>query len=175
MDAKTLVRTKNFKFIRDIPYRIPLDLYEPDHCCNGKHIALYTLLEKTGLKVRPRVCLSSWSDFDVLSKEIQAIPHEDEVAHLYLEVKIDGEWKTLDATLDKALEPVLPVNEWDGKNSTGICVKPTHIYSPQESLDSFYTELSDKDFKRDIKKNGQFYKAINDWFEDIRRGKITKK
>jgi len=174
MDAQTSVRINNFRFIRDIPYRIPLSLEEPDHCCNGKHIALYTLLEKTGLEVRPMICSSSWSDFNLIPKEIQAIPHEDEVQHLYLEAKIDGKWKRLDVSMDKALEPILPVNEWDGKNSTLICVKPHRIYSPEESLGSFYTELSDKDFKRDIKKNGKFYKALNDWLEDIRRGKYQK-
>ena len=174
IDAITLVRIRDFRFIRDIPYKIPLALDEPDHCCNGKHTALYTLLEKTGLEVRPRVCLSSWKDFNVIPKDIRAIPHEDEVEHIYLEARINGKWKRIDATLDKALESVLPVNEWDGKNSTPICVKPKHIYSPQDSLAIFYTELSDKDFKNDIKNNWQFYKAINDWFEDIRRGNCKK-
>lgn len=172
MNAKTRIRIQNFKFIRDIPYRIPLSRDEPNHCCEGKHTALYTLLEKTGLEVRPRICDTLWSDFDILPKEIQNIPHENEGRHLYLEVKIDGKWHPIDASLDKGLESVISVLEWDGKTSTGICVKPRHIYSPQESLYGFYTELSAKDFRRDMRKNGKFYKAINDWFETIRKREV---
>ena len=169
MYKKTLTRIQNFNFIRDIPYRLPLSFEEPDYCCEGKHIVLKTLLENTGLEVRPRICYNLWSSLKVIPKAILEIPHEDEICHLYLEARIDGKWCSIDASLDKDLEQIIEVFEWDGKTSTGICVYPTYTYSPKKSLELFNTEWSKEDFEEDIQINGKFYKAINDWLEGIRR------
>lgn len=159
-------RVEYFKSIRDIPYRIPLAREEPDYCCNGKHRMLKKFLERIGMDVRLRICDMLWSDFDILPKDTMDVPHEDEGRHLYLEVKIYGRWKVLDATIDRGLESILPVNEWDGKRHTRLCVTPRKIYSPEESL---YIANEEYDFEKDREINGQFYKELNEWFESIRK------
>jgi len=60
------------------------------------------------------------------------------IAHTYLEIKINGKWKILDATWDKGLRKILPVNNWDGKSGTEIAVKPTKIFSAKKSSEPSY-------------------------------------
>lgn len=155
-------RIQYFSWVRDIPYSIPTTPEDQDYCCEGKHKILEKLLKSTGLEVRPRVCETRWSDF--LPDEILTIPHTDDIVHLYLEVRID-KWYTIDASLDSGLASVFPVNQWDGKSSTPLCVKPLKTYSPKKSLEWFHTE---SDYEEDLITNGKFYAAINNWLESIR-------
>ena len=157
---------KAFKIARDIAYRIPLSLDEKDDCCSGKHKLLKDILEKQGLEVRYRVCSFLWSSID-LPEKVSSVHHDDNCTHVWLEVFINGEWVIVDATWDSGLKNIFHVNEWDGKTNTQIAVKPIKIFSPQKSEDIMNHE-NDEDILNDLKINGEFYKAFNDWLEEQR-------
>ena len=155
-----------FEKIRDIHYRIPLSLSEPNHCCSGKATLLKEALEKIGWKVRYRVCEFKWFDL-VLPEIVKSVPHDAVSPHVYLEARKDGEWFNVDPSWDSALKHILPVAEWDGKSSTTIAVKPTKLYSHEQSQ----REMDNSDvsaFEADLKKNGAFYKMFNKYLEDQR-------
>jgi hypothetical protein len=156
----------NFESIRDIPYRIPLRWDEEDACCSGKSEKLYNLLTKKGCKVRYRVCAFLWSSLN-LPPEIEKIPHDDDCTHAYLEINIEGVWKILDATWDKKLKGIFHINEWDGKSDTEIAVKPIQTFTPERSLE-IVLDQTEEVIKKDLKINGEFYKAFNEWLDKIR-------
>jgi len=64
-----------FRFVRDIPFKIPLSAHEPDYTCRGKHIVLKALLSSLGLKVRYAFCEWLWSSLD-MPKSLAAIPQK---------------------------------------------------------------------------------------------------
>lgn len=156
-----------FRFVRDIPYRIPTSVDEPDYCCSGKHKILYQLFNALKIKVRYRVCEFLWSEVG-LPKEVQKISHENLCTHIYLEVFISSKsWIIVDATWDKRLSKIFHINDWNGKTDTIIALKPTKVYSPSESKKYVETE-SVVDVVSDLKINGKFYAAVNKWLEGIR-------
>ena len=159
-------RVQYFNWARDIPLRFPTTTEEPDYCCEGKHIILEKLLRNAGLEVRPRICETRWSNIKQIPSEILAVPHDNDILHLYLEVKLNGRWYQIDATIDKGLASVLPVNEWDGKTSTPLCVEPTKIYTPKQSLEWC---CQNEEYTEDFARNGRFYRAINSWLDNIRK------
>lgn len=157
-----------FKKIRDIPYKIPLSLKEQDNCCSGKAEQLYKIFKQGGYEIRYRVCTFRLSDLN-LPKEIQEIPHDDESSHIYLETKINGEWKIIDATRDKGLKGVFNINEWDGKSDTEIAVPVIECLSPEKSLEYIKQASTPETIISDLKVNGEFYKAFNEWLEKERK------
>jgi len=157
---------KVFKTVRDMPYRIPLALGERDVCCGGKHKILQDLLSKEGFEVRYRVCSFLWSSMDLPDK-ISNISHDDMCTHVWLEVNIDNEWVVVDATWDIGLKNIFHINEWDGKSNTKIAVRPLEIFSLQKSAEIMGSE-NDEYILNDLKTNGEFYKALNDWFAEQR-------
>lgn len=157
----------DFKTVRDIPYRIPLTLDEKDNCCSGKHKLLKDLLIKQGLGVRYRICSFRWSSIN-LPEKVSGISHNDLCTHLYLEVLIDGQWIVVDATWDSSIRKILHVNEWDGKSDTEIAVQPIEIFSPKKSADIMNNENNDE-ILSDLRINGEFYRAFNDWLEENRK------
>ena len=162
---------KEFYKIRDVPYRIPLSLEEPDDCCSGKSSRLFKIFTEVGYDVRYRVCTFLWSDMN-LSRELRIIPHEDECTHSYLEVKIENEWKIVDATWDKSLQGLFTINNWDGKSDTIVAVPVRKCFSTEESTKIMQESLTEQTIIDDLKKNGKFYKAFNKWLEGHRkRGK----
>ncbi|HRY36545.1 MAG TPA: hypothetical protein P5230_01525 [Candidatus Magasanikbacteria bacterium] len=156
-----------FESIRDMPYRIPLKWGEEDNCCSGKHEKLFNLLKNNGYKVRYRVCVFLWSDLK-LPLELEKIPHDEDCTHTYLEIKINNEWKILDATWDGGLKEIFHINKWDGKSDTEIAVKPTKIFNPQKSLE-IVNNQNEEIINKDLKINGEFYKGFNDWLDKIRK------
>lgn len=157
---------KVFIEIRDIPYSIPLSYGAEDRCCTGKHKKLFEILKKDGHDVRWRVCTFKWSDMS-LPENLMAIPHDDNSTHAYLEIMIDGDWKKVDATWDKQLKNILPVNGWDGMSDTKIAVPVISTHSPEESLSIMKNENKEI-LEADLKINGSFYQAFNNWLEEIR-------
>jgi hypothetical protein len=162
MDAITC-----FKFVRDIPYRIPTAIDEADYCCLGKHKILHVLLSSLGLQVRFRACAFLWSSLD-LPEEVKRIPHKDVCIHRYVEVfnREQNKWIIVDATWDKGLSSKFKINEWDGKSDTELAVKPVKIYDENRSKE--FIEIDTKLIIEDLKANGEFYKAVNKWLESIR-------
>ncbi len=156
-------RIEYFNWVRDIPYRCPLNAEEPDYCCLGKHKILERLLKNAGLEVRPKVCDSDWSSLNLPTKIIN-LPHEDEIFHVYLEVKINGKWKQIDASLDRGLAPKFPLIEWDGHNDTLLCIEPKGTtYSPKSSLEIYH------EVENDFTSDKEFYSSLNNWLEEIRK------
>ena len=165
-----------FEFVRDIPFRMPVSVGDPDHSCFRKAEVLKPLLESVGLKARYALCRFSWNDLN-LPASLKAVPHSD-VVHVYLEVysKEQARWIAVDPTWDKGLASQLPVSEWDGTSDTAIAVKPLERLDPidsQEKLDEFFDipglhrwlELS---MDSPSKGNGKFYQALNEWVESVR-------
>jgi hypothetical protein len=157
---------KVFIEIRDIPYSIPLAYGAEDRCCAGKHKKFFEILKKDGYDVRWRVCSFKWSAMS-LPKNLLIIPHDDNSTHAYLEIVVDGEWKKVDATWDKFLKRILSINEWDGISDTKIAVPVILTYSPEESL-SIMEDEGREIVEADLKVNGSFYKAFNNWLEEAR-------
>lgn len=158
---------EEFKKVRDIPYRIPLSIEERDECCTGKAKMLFDIYKANGLNVRYRLCTFKWSGID-LPEELKNILYDDDSSHTYLEVEINDQWKIVDATWDKKLNGLFPVNEWDGKSDTRIAVPCVEILSPERSL-SYLDHISIPEaIISDLKINGDFYKAFNEWLEKYR-------
>ena len=155
-----------FKTVRDRPYRIPIALGEKDDCCNGKHKLLKELFEKQGLEVRYRICTFLWSSIDMPEK-VSSIQHNNKSTHVWLEVLIQDEWIIVDATWDSGLKNIFNVNEWDGKSNTQLAVRPIEIFSPLKSADIMNNE-DEEDILNDLKMNGEFYEAFNNWLEEQR-------
>ena len=155
-----------FYSIRDIPYRIPLEWDEEDNCCSGKHEKLFNLLVEKNYKVRYRVCVFLWSDLNIPIK-LEKISHDNDCTHTYLEIYLDGNWKILDATWDSGMENLFHINKWDGKSDTEIAVKPIKIFTPEESL-RIVKNQDENLITRDLKINGKFYKALNEWLSKNR-------
>jgi hypothetical protein len=156
-----------FTFVRDIPFRIPLSVHEPDHSCIGKHVVLKTLLSSQGFKVRYALCRWLWSSLDI-PESLKKIPHEDRGVHVYLEVynNEQARWMTVDATWDKGLASKLPVSQWDGRSNTTIGVKPVESLKPIEIQEEF--DKLEPRIQQAIKVNSKFFEALNKWVESIR-------
>lgn len=153
-----------FREIRDIPYRIPLSAHETDDCCSGKANRLMRVCKEAGIEVRYRVCSFQWSDLG-LPDALQQIPHENDCTHVYLEMLIEDHWVVVDPTWDCALEGLLPVSTWNGETDTVIGVPVRDVFSLEESLRIMNESNVDKVIEDDLKKNGAFYKAFNEWLE----------
>lgn len=147
---------REFEIIRDIPYSIPLSLTEKDECCSGKHKMLKSILEKEGFIARYRICSFLWSSM-TLPEKVVSIPHMNESSHLYLEVLMDDNWITVDATWDSSIYKNFVISTWDGKSSTNIAVEAIEIFSPEKSADLMENESNDQVLD-DLKMNGDFYK-----------------
>ena len=156
-----------FNSVRDIPYRIPLEWGEEDNCCSGKHKKLLKLLIQNGYKVRYRVCVFLWSSLNI-SPELEKIPHDNDCTHTYLEIYLNGNWKVLDATWDIGVKNLFYINKWDGKSDTKIAVNPIKIFNPQKSSEIVKNQKEDI-ITQDLKINGKFYKAFNEWLENNRK------
>ena len=163
-----------FYFVRDIPYKIPTSIKETDYCCGGKHKILSDLLKSLGLQVRNRVCLFLWNSLDLPSK-FKKISYENDCTHTYLEIKTNNRWEVLDVTWDVGLARVFHINDWDGKSNTEIAVKPIKIFSPQKSEEILNNFEKKENIIKDLKMNGKFYEAFNNWLKEIRRSKEPKK
>lgn len=159
--------SKEFRKIRDIPYRIPLSPDEIDDCCSGKSIRLFNILKNAGYNVRYRICTFLWSDLNLPNK-VKKISHKDNTSHEFIEVEIDGRWIIVDSTWDKSLKSIFLINDWDGKSDTNVAVPIKEILSPGESLEYIKNISTKKAVIVDLERNAKFYKAFNDWLEEIR-------
>jgi hypothetical protein len=158
--------TQVFNEIRDIPYRIPLSSSEEDFSCTGKNEKLLQYLVKENYQVRWRVCTFKWSSLG-LPQNVLEVSHDDNSTHAYLEVKIDQTWKKVDATWDKGLAGILPVNQWDDSADEEIAVPVVSTFSAEESKVIMESENREV-VEDDIKINGNFYQALNLWLEEVR-------
>lgn len=165
--------TKEFNEVRDTPFRIALSLQESADDCLGKANRLFKIFKKYGYDVRYRVCKIKWSSIS-LPEKVSKMPHDDNCSHTYLEVKINGQWKIIDATWDKGLKNLFSINEWGGKWNNKFAIPCLECFSPEESLEYIKRITTDEAIALDLKENGTFYKAMNEWLEECRNGARDK-
>lgn len=156
---------EKFEQIRDIPYRIPLSANEKNDCCSGKHVLLSKELTNLGYNCRYKVCTFKRSSLN-LPRELLNLPHEVESTHVFLEVKIDSIWKIVDATWDRPLSKILPVNTWDGISDTQIAVPVIETFSIERSHEIMTADINSTE--EDLRNNGIFYKGFNEYLESVR-------
>ena len=110
---------QKFEELRDLPYTISLDYHISSADCATKDILLYKWCQIHAIPVRYRVCTFSWNTLPFPAEIIQK-EHEIISLHVYLEVWYDNAWIDIDATWDKNLHRVLPVNIWDNYSQNNI-------------------------------------------------------
>jgi hypothetical protein len=120
------------------------------------------MLRKQGYKVRYRACTFSWRSHQKLPRSLAESAQEDECVHTYLEILLGGKWLALDATWDPG-QRLFRANEWDGTGPTRLAVIPVRILSPSESLGFVRKEGRKAYVERDLRENGRFYSAFNDY------------
>ncbi len=157
---------KIFEKVRDIPYSIPLGYGKNDNCCSGKSDKLFKLLTKSGYIMRYRVCVFLWNSL-LLPKKVMGVPHDPDCTHTYLEIKLNGKWKIVDATWDNGLKKIFPINHWDSKSNTGIAVTPIKIFTPKKNL-RIVKNQNKKVIEDDLSRNREFYTALNEWLTEVR-------
>lgn len=166
MDVK-----KVFYQVRDIPYRTPLSLDETEGehggSCLYKVELLKKLLEAEGLECRYRIGTFLWSQLN-LPDEIIKAEHNDNGEHVWLEVWINNKWIILDPSWDIGLAKVFSINSWDGISDTELSVKLIEILDVSASADIMNFDNYEEAFLEDLAINGEFYKALNKYFDKIR-------
>ena len=160
-----------FNQVRDIPYRIPLYLDEPEGehggSCLYKVEVLKKLLEAEGLECRYRIGTFLWSQLN-LPEEVMQAEHNDRGEHVWLEVCINNKWIILDPSWDIGLARIFSINSWDGISDTNIAVKPIEILDVSTSADIMNFDNYEEAFLEDLVINGEFYKALNTYLDQIR-------
>lgn len=73
----------------------------------------------------------------------------------------------VDPTWDIGLKSIFSINEWNLNKNQKIAVKPIKKFSLKKSADIMNNE-DDQEILDDLKINGKFYKALNDWLAEIR-------
>lgn len=160
-----------FNQVRDIPYRIPLSLDETEGeyggSCLYKVELLKKLLETEGLECRYRIGIFLWSQLN-LPEEIMKAEHNDRGEHVWLEVCINNQWIILDPSWDIGLVKIFSINSWDGISDTKLAVNPIEILDVSASEDIMNFDNYEEAFLEDLVINGEFYKTLNIYFDQIR-------
>lgn len=160
-----------FHQVRDIPYRIPLSLDETEGeyggSCLYKFELLKSLLEAEGLECRYRIGIFLWSQLN-LPEKIMKAKHNDRGEHVWLEVCINNKWIILDPSQDIGLAGIFSINYWDGISDTKLAVNPIEILDVITSADIMDFDNYEEAFLADLEINGEFYKALNIYFDQIR-------
>jgi hypothetical protein len=70
---------------------------------------------------------------------------------------------------DKGLKGLFTVNEWDGKSDTEIAVPIDELLPPEKGFDYIKHISTPGMTMADLKINGEFYKAFNEWLTNCRK------
>lgn len=161
---------KIFNEIRDIPFRIPMSATESLFDCAGKSILLRKKLEDLGIKARLAVCFFYWNDLN-LPKDIKEIPHDRDCTHTFVEAFINEKWVKLDPSWDSALSKIFDIANFDGENSTDLAVRAIGFFDPEISalMIKKQTENYLEFVASDLARNEQFYEAVNNYLEAVRK------
>lgn len=152
-----------FNKIREIPYRIPLYLWEENHCCSWKCIQLKNELEYFWVISRYRVCEFYRSNCQ-LPLELLNLCKNNLSTHVFLEVNIDNERIIVDPTWDSWLKKIFLINEWNNDNQY-FAIKPIRFYNLNESNKVMTVIWYWED---DSIVNYDFYSQLNLYLEQIR-------
>lgn len=166
-----------FKTVRDLPYEIgpahegEVLLQYGRGGCGAKNRYLAQYFYENGFQVK--VCWTEyrWQDLGILPEKIKNHPNAKRVGHhVYVKVKINNRWILIDASWDRGLCPVLPVNfGWDGKSDQMPAVQVKHeqcLAYPEPYIT--WRKKNKKPIKITNKGRG-FARLMNDWFESIRK------
>jgi len=160
-----------FRSVRDLAYRLPLtreDITCNDTSCIGKSRLLYEKLQPV-YPVRYRLYQFFWSEADLPVDVAQKI-RVDEGNHCVVEIYLNGDWITLDPSWDKDLGAIFSVNDWDGMHSTPISIPYREKLSLAASRQKAKNELfALPERLKDTKLNREFYRDMNNIFEQIRK------
>ncbi len=163
MDSLVEKRIELFDQARDVRFFLPYSPENAQNYCFPKHQRLKECLEKLGYFVEYGLCRFKWSE-QIVSKRVLSIEHEDVEPHFYLRVLIGGEYKDVDCTFERGFPKS---NTWDGITSTPISVNYFEMV-PVEFIKEETAKFLEN-VKKKIEKNGNFYKAVNDLFDRIRK------
>ncbi len=161
-------RIDAFCAVRDLPYFIATQ-GEDDCCCSTKAYLLEKKLLALGVRSRHRLCFFKWEALS-LPPKILGMAHEALPSHQFLEVLLpeSGEWVMVDATWDRRLSSILPINEWDGVSSTK-CAVPVERFCSEQETASIFKECEDpKAVSAYFETHGPFLRAINRYFAEVR-------
>lgn len=154
-------RIRAFEKIRDIPYHIPESPNELDHRCWGKNRLLLEEFKKLGYEARLIVTKFSW-DIQHLPKELTSQAPTNSDIHPLVEIKINGEWIKVDATVDSDFSKY---PKWDGETDTKISIHYDKICTPEESI----VLNNGEDFLKRDKEWYVFGKKLNDFFAEMKK------
>jgi len=145
-----------FNKIRDEP----LDVIK--NRCWEKSKKLKEVLENLGYEARFGLCSFKWSS-QRFPREVLKFPHENRGYHLFLWVRINGDYLIVDASNDFLLPEH---NEWDGLTNCKLGVIPEEIFSKNKD-----NKLREKEIieNENYKKYKEFYGAINKFLERVRK------
>ena len=178
-------RISVFEHIRDIPYKLITKLYDPDHAliglidgnagsCTPKHFLLGHMFDRLGLEVRYATYPFLWDAPDVdyppeMRELAKLLPPE---YHLSCLIKVNGDWKIVDATWDIPLEMGgLPVNHsWDGISETKNAVTPIETIEHASIAERNDFTLEKRGVWSDevLELRDRFFGLFNEWVESFR-------
>lgn len=178
-------RISVFEHIRDIPYKLITTLYDPDRAlegllegnagsCTPKHFLMGHMFHRLGLEVRYVTSSFLWD-----SPDVSYTPEMRELAgqlppeyHLSCLMKLQGEWKLVDATWDIPLENGgLPVNHsWDGYSGTMNAVSPREMIEHDSIAErnTFTLEKRGDWSQTTLERRDRFFTMFNEWVEKLR-------
>lgn len=157
---------KEFEKIRDLKYKIPLNINEQTDNCSTKCIMLKNIFEKKWYEVNFRVCIFNWENLN-LPKEILKIKHTKDSMHVYLEVNIDNKIIKIDPSWDKWLKNIFEISIWDWKSDTKIAVKEISQKSLEESK-YIMENMDKKEIIEHLNYNKEFYIKLNNYLHNNR-------
>lgn len=144
---------------------LPTSFEENNSACVGKNMLLKKGLERAGEKVRWKEGIYAWERIG-LPVELLSIPHNLEPSHVWLELLLDDNWITLDATWDGPLASTFPVNEWDGTSPQVIAFPILHMM-PDSQIEIYEKPLPA--WEAAMAKEYAFHRAVNMWIESKRK------
>ncbi len=103
-----------------------------------------------------------------LPEHVLEVPRVNDSTHMYLEVENGQRWSIVDATWDRGLASLFPINEWYRDMSLAVpCLGFFSLEQSQRCAD----ELSLPSIEIDNTANKAFFLRLNQWLEEIRRQK----
>ncbi len=150
-----------FYLVRDIPYStvnsstIENALIDNRANCQVKAKLLSLIFNKLGYDTRTLVSRYRLKDYP---EEVKYIPGQIDY-HYVVQVYLNKDWVTVDATYDKPLEKLgFKVNDWNGKTSTHLTEKAI-----EQKIEGFEDEKFDEQYQ-------DFINKINRAFKDFPEG-----
>ncbi len=163
---------KLFVKVRDLPFEVipgtSLDYQKAIESiekygrgsCTSKHFYLGKLYEEIGLDVSYVTYTFYWEEQKFLSERLKQLSRNlPEQYHLAL--KVEG--RVIDATFDKLLTPIFPVNEFEDCKISVECKDEIVHSSPWERIE--YVKLKAKKSN----KLQKFYSELNEYAKRIRK------